>query len=72
MESLTGRMRHGLKAHFKRVVSTGTLCDEKLNIKKRMFFKKASKRVAPRVIVQFTRPGNILSVIPGIFILVKN
>ena len=25
MESLTGRMRHGLKAHLRRVVSMGTL-----------------------------------------------
>lgn len=49
MESLTGRMRHGLKAHLRRVVSMGTLrLIIQLNILKWVYLY-IPMRVAPRV-----------------------
>ena len=49
MESLSGRMRHGLRAHLRRVVSTGTLrINKQLNILKWVYYN-IPMRVAPRV-----------------------
>lgn len=49
MESLTGRMRHGLKAHLRRVVSMGTLrLIVHFNILKWVYLY-IPMRVAPRV-----------------------
>ncbi len=49
MESLTGRMRHGLKVHLRRVVSMGTLrLIIQLNILKWVYLY-IPMRVAPRV-----------------------